>query len=122
LFSVARSSEAAVVGLVVIEPVGGTHSEHNATGHTEVSYQLLPEHWGGYGREAVSAATGWALQNINPAPPVVIAVTQEANKKSRHLLEPIGMTPVDRFVEWDEPQLMYSVDRATLRSDLPRGD
>jgi RimJ/RimL family protein N-acetyltransferase len=81
-----------------------------------VSYQFLPEHWGqGYGREAVSAATAWAMANINPAPPVVIAVTQEANKNSRRLLEAIGMTAIDRFVEWDAPQVMYSVDRAALR-------
>ena len=117
LFSVVRTADASVLGLVVIEPVS-RHSQPIANGHTEVSYQLLPEHWGhGYGREAVSAAITWALANISPAPPVVIAVTQEANKNSRRLLSAIGMTPVESFVEWDAPQLMYSVDRAGLAPD-----
>jgi RimJ/RimL family protein N-acetyltransferase len=115
LFSVVRTADATVLGLVVIEPDSG-HSQPSASGHTEVSYQFLPEHWGhGYGREAVSAATAWAMANINPPPPVVIAVTQEANKNSRRLLEAIGMTAIDRFMEWDAPQVMYSVDRAALR-------
>jgi|HubBroStandDraft_1064217.scaffolds.fasta_scaffold310381_2 RimJ/RimL family protein N-acetyltransferase len=115
LFSVVRSSDEAVLGLVVIEPVSD-HSEPSACGNTEVSYQFLPEYWGhGYGREAVSAAIAWALENISPAPPVVIAVTQEANKNSLRLLEAIGMTPVDRFVEWDAPQVMYSVGHTALR-------
>jgi RimJ/RimL family protein N-acetyltransferase len=115
LFSVVRSADATVLGLVVIEPDSG-HSQPSASDHTEVSYQFLPEHWGhGYGREAVSAVIAWAMANINPAPQAVIAVTQEANKNSRRLLEAIGMSAIDRFVEWDAPQVMYSVDRAALR-------
>ncbi len=122
VFGVVRSSDATVLGMVEIKPVGDTHSEHNATGHTEVGYTLLPECWGrGYGREAVSAATAWALENISPAPPVVIAVTQEANKESCRLLEAIGMTLVAQFVAWDASQLMYSVDRVALRSDVGSG-
>jgi ribosomal-protein-alanine N-acetyltransferase len=86
-------------------------------GQTEVSYLLLPEHWGnGYAREAVSAAVAWALAEAAPAPPVVIAVTQEANDRSRQLLESIGMKPVDMFVEFGAPQVMYSVERAGLRT------
>jgi RimJ/RimL family protein N-acetyltransferase len=122
VFSVVRSSDAAVLGLVEIKPVGDSHSEHNATGHTEVGYTFLPEYWGrGYGREAVSAATAWALENMSPASPAVIAVTQEANKESCRLLEAIGMTLVAQFVAWDASQLMYSVDRVTLRSDMGSG-
>jgi RimJ/RimL family protein N-acetyltransferase len=116
MFSVVRSSDAAVLGMVEIKPVGDTHSEHNAIAHPEVGYTFLPEYWGrGYGREAVSAATAWALENLSPAPPAVIAVTQEANKESCRLLEAIGMTLVAQFVAWDASQLMYSVDRVALR-------
>jgi RimJ/RimL family protein N-acetyltransferase len=115
VFSVVRSSDAAVLGTVEVKPVGDTHSGHNATGHTEVGYMFLPEYWGrGYGREAVSAAAAWALDDLSPAPPVVIAVTQEANKESCRLLEAIGMTLVARFVAWEASQLMYSVDRVAL--------
>ena len=109
IFSVQRRSDGAIVGMIFIEPVG------RKDGQTEVSCQLLPEYWGnGYAREAVSAAIAWALQEIAPAPPAVIAVTQEANARSRRLLESIGMKQVDAFIEFDAPQVMYSVDRARL--------
>ena len=62
----------------------------------------------------MSAATAWALEN-SPAPPAVIAVTQEANKESCRLLEAIGMRLVAQFVAWDASQLMYTVDRTALR-------
>jgi hypothetical protein len=47
---------------------------------------------------------------------VVVAVTQEANDRSRRLLESVGMSLVDSFVEFDAPQVMYLVDRAALRA------
>jgi RimJ/RimL family protein N-acetyltransferase len=76
-----------------------------------VSYQLFPEHWGdGYGREGVAAAVAWAFENITPGPPVVVSVTQVANRQSRRLLEAIGMTEMDKFMEFDAWQVKYSVD------------
>ena len=84
-------------------------------GQAEISYQFLPEHWGqGYGREAVSAVLGWAFEAIVPVPPVVVAVTQAANKASRRLLESVGMTAVGTFEEFGAPQVMYSVDQTSL--------
>lgn len=111
LFCVLRQADDNVLGLVSVEP--GARD-----GKTEVSYQLLPEHWGrGYGREAVAAVTDWAMDTLASVSTEVVAVTQEANVRSRRLLESIGMTPVSRFVEWDAPQVMYSVVRADRRSD-----
>jgi RimJ/RimL family protein N-acetyltransferase len=119
LFSVERSSDKAAFGLVSIDPY--TESDSHAGGDAEVSYQLLPEFWGhGYGRESVAAAVAWAFQNVTPAPPVVIAITQEANRESRRLLEAVGMTQVDRFVEFDAWQVKYSVDSAALRQPADR--
>lgn len=49
--------------------IGGVQleSDPRRDGRTEVSYQLLPEHWGfGYGREAVAAAVGWAREATTP--------------------------------------------------------
>jgi RimJ/RimL family protein N-acetyltransferase len=107
MFSIARLSDDAVFGLIVIDPE--TDPDSHAGGDTEVSYQFLPEFWGhGYAREGVGAAVNWALQNITPAPPAVIAITQEANRRSCHLLEAIGMTQTDRFVEFDAWQVKYS--------------
>ena len=99
-----------VLGLVAITP------DSARGGRAEVSYQFLPEHWGhGYAREAVSAVVTWAQQEISPVRPVV-AVTQEGNDRSRHLLESIGMILTDSFVEFAAPQVMYSIDRAGLRA------
>jgi RimJ/RimL family protein N-acetyltransferase len=110
LFSVARRSDDAVFGLVVIDPE--TDPDSHAGGDTEVSYQFLPEFWGhGYARESVAEAVEWALKNIDPVPPAVIAITQEANRRSCHLLEAIGMTKSDRFVEFDAWQVKYSTRR-----------
>ncbi|MEV5439465.1 GNAT family N-acetyltransferase [Streptomyces sp. NPDC052682] len=94
LLSVVRAEGGVVVGSVLVEP--GARD-----GRTEVSYQLLPEHWGrGYGREAVRAVVAWWPQEV-------VAVTQEANAPSRRLLEELGVVPAERFVEWGEPQVLY---------------
>ncbi|MFI8825457.1 GNAT family N-acetyltransferase [Streptomyces sp. NPDC053431] len=99
---VERASDGVVLGLVTVEPEG-----RNA--ETEVSYQFLPEHWGhGYAREAVAAAVERALEDV----PAVVAVTQEANARSRRLLEAVGMTHAESFVEWDAHQVLYRRERA----------
>ncbi len=103
-FSVVRATDRSVVGLVSVEPCS------RRDGRTEVSYQLLPEHWGrGYGREAVAATVSWTLDAAtSEQPPEVVAVTQKANQRSRRLLESIGMRLIDTFVEWDAEQVMYA--------------
>ncbi|MEU0086589.1 GNAT family N-acetyltransferase [Streptomyces sp. NPDC006274] len=99
----ARRADGAVVGLVTVEL--GARDD----GRTEVSYQLLPEHWGrGYGREAVAAAVAWARGDAPSGAPRVVALTQQANLRSRRLLEALGATVEDMFVEWDEPQVLYA--------------
>ncbi|MEJ8645613.1 GNAT family N-acetyltransferase [Streptomyces sp. MS1.HAVA.3] len=116
-FSVVRVTDMAVVGLVSVEP------SSRRDGRTEVSYQLLPEHWGhGYGREAVAVAVSWALGTVtSERPPEVVAVTQKTNERSRRLLESIGMRLIDTFVEWDAEQVMYSMDTeyAVVERSLP---
>ncbi|MEU0372621.1 GNAT family N-acetyltransferase [Streptomyces sp. NPDC006283] len=102
VFAVARRADDAIVGLVSVEPDA-------RDGRTEVSYQLLPEYWGhGYGGEAVAAAVDWARSNVTSRVPGVTALTQQANARSRRLLERLGATLVDSFVEWDEPQVLYA--------------
>ncbi|BAU81121.1 GCN5-related N-acetyltransferase [Streptomyces laurentii] len=95
--AVERTRDGAVIGLVTVEPDG-------RGGETEVSYQFLPEYWGqGYAREAVAAAVARALEDV----PSVVAVTQEANVRSRRLLEAVGMAHAESFVEWDAHQVLY---------------
>ncbi|MEU8780584.1 GNAT family N-acetyltransferase [Streptomyces sp. NPDC048637] len=110
VFSVTTRDEATVVGSVSIDP------ESRFDGRREVSYGFLPEYWGrGYAREAVAAVVDWALASVVSDNPSVIAVTQEANVRSCRLLEAIGMSHIDSFMEFDAPQAMYSVDRQGLR-------
>ncbi|MFB7275785.1 GNAT family N-acetyltransferase [Streptomyces hydrogenans] len=95
--AVVRAEDGVVLGLVTVEPAG-----HG--GETEVSYQFLPEHWGsGYAREAVAAAVARALETA----PSVVAVTQEANARSRRLLEAVGLEHAASFEEWDARQVLY---------------
>ncbi|MFJ8668738.1 GNAT family N-acetyltransferase [Streptomyces sp. NPDC093600] len=95
--AVVRESDRALLGLVTLE--WGARD-----GETEISYQFLPEHWGhGYAREAVAAAVERALEGT----PSVVAVTQDANDRSRRLLEGIGMTHAVSFEEFDAHQVLY---------------
>ncbi|PBC83719.1 ribosomal-protein-alanine N-acetyltransferase [Streptomyces sp. KS_16] len=109
-FAVTTRQDMTVVGSVLIDQASRFDDRR------EVSYGLLPEHWGrGYAREAVAGVVEWALGNVPSDNPSVIAVTQEANVRSCRLLEAIGMRHIDSFVEFDAPQAMYSVDRQGLR-------
>ncbi len=102
VLAVQRDEDAAFVGMVFVEP-------NMRGGHTEVSYEFLPEHWGnGYGREAVGATVAWALGEVHSDRPGVIAVTQQANLPSRRLLEALGMVHADSFIEGDAEQVLYA--------------
>ncbi|MFG3191825.1 GNAT family N-acetyltransferase [Streptomyces omiyaensis] len=95
--AVVRAEDGVLLGLVTVEAAG-------RGGETEVSYQFLPEHWGnGYAREAVAAVVARVLETV----PSVVAVTQEANDRSRRLLEAVGLEHAGSFVEWDAHQVLY---------------
>ncbi|WP_078592071.1 GNAT family N-acetyltransferase [Streptomyces megasporus] len=114
LFVAVLGVDGPVVGSLLVEP------ESRREGRTEVSYQLLPEHWGrGYGREALAAVVAWALAEVTPERPEVVAVTQEANVRSRRLPEAVGMRRVGGFVEWGAPQALYSTDRGGTATARP---
>ena len=106
LLSVVRRADGRVVGSVLLEP-------YARAGRTEVSYQLLPEHWGhGYAREAVTAVAEWAQAAVPGRD--LVAVTQEANTRSRRLLEGLGAVPVEEFVEFGSPQVLYRLSAAAV--------
>ncbi|CAM5281036.1 GNAT family N-acetyltransferase [Streptomyces narbonensis] len=99
--AVIRIEDDVLLGLVTVEP--GARN-----GETEVSYQFLPEHWGkGYAREAVAAVVSRVLEDA----PSVVALTQEANHRSRRLLEAVGLEHAESFVEWDAHQVLYRLRR-----------
>jgi len=97
--SAVRRTDGQVVGSVLVEP--GARDDR-----TEISYQLLPEHWGhGYAREAMTVAVDWAAAALPGRE--LIAVTQEANTRSRRLLDALGGTLAERFVDFGQPQVLY---------------
>jgi len=60
-FVVVSRTNGTVLGLVTVIP------DSDGGSRAEVSYRLLPEHWGhGYAREAVGAVVTWALREISP--------------------------------------------------------
>ncbi|MFI7410276.1 GNAT family N-acetyltransferase [Streptomyces sp. NPDC049627] len=110
LFTVVTRQGTVTLGSVTIDP------KSRFDGRREVSYSFLPEHWGkGYAREAVTAAVSWSFEHVASDDPSVVAVTQEANSRSRRLLEAIGMRVISTFLEWDAWQVMYAVQSEELR-------
>jgi RimJ/RimL family protein N-acetyltransferase len=72
-------------------------------GELEVSYDLLPEHWGsGLAAEGVAAALGWAWSVTDDES--VIAVTQTANERSLALLARLGFSLECEFEEFGAAQ------------------
>ncbi|MGQ4515012.1 GNAT family N-acetyltransferase [Streptomyces sp. DW26H14] len=105
VFSVTTGERDEVIGTVSVDV-----SERRA-GSWEVAYSFLPEHWGhGYGREAVGAVVRWVLEAAPERDASLIAVTQEANARSRRMLEAVGMRLQDRFVEFGAPQVLYVIE------------
>ena len=97
-----------VIELVGPDVVAGSCSVDRDRGELEVSYQLLPEFVGmGIATEALEALLAWAYREC-PDEDHVIAVTQVANAPSRRLLERLGFTERERFVEYDAQQVLYS--------------
>lgn len=88
----------------------GSVSVSRERGEAEVSYELVPSAWGrGLAAEAVSALLGWLWRHGDDAS--VIAVTQEANARSRALLGRLGFVEERRFVEFGALQVQYRLSR-----------
>ncbi len=89
--------------------VGMVNIEHERDDR-ELSYQILPEHWGnGYAEEACRALLDWAWQTTDS--PSLIAVTQSANAQSLRLLDRLGFTPETTFIEYDAEQTQVRLTR-----------
>jgi RimJ/RimL family protein N-acetyltransferase len=103
-----------LIELVGPDVVAGSCSVERDRGELEVSYQLLPEFHGmGIATEALRALLAWAYVEC-PADDHVIAVTQVANGPSRRMLERLGFTERERFVEHDAPQVLASAPLAAF--------
>jgi RimJ/RimL family protein N-acetyltransferase len=88
-FLITRTRDDRVVGSCMLD---------RDRGELEISYQLLPEHWGhGYAREAVGAVIDWAWNNTDAQH--MVAITQSANAASVRLLQVVGMEASGRYLE-----------------------
>ena len=81
-----------------------------ARGELEVSWVLLPEHWGaGFAYEAVNAVIAWAFEQAPDR--WIIAVTQSADTASCRLAERLGMTREVTFEEHGAEQVQFVLTR-----------
>jgi RimJ/RimL family protein N-acetyltransferase len=98
------------LGLVTLGP--------NRSGDSELSYSFVHQHWGhGYAREATTLAIDWGFDQLGLTR--IVATTQSANARSRRLLESLGMTAGDEFMEFEAVQKTYHLDAAAWRSTGP---
>jgi [ribosomal protein S5]-alanine N-acetyltransferase len=77
----------------------------------EVAYMLTPTVWGhGYATEAARACLTYGFEKLQLDR--IIGVTQEANRRSQHVLEKVGMHHVGNLRKWDASQRLYELTRA----------
>lgn len=92
------------------DAVWGSCRFDRGRGELEVSYDLLPEHWGsGLAFEGVGAALDWVWSATDDES--VIAVTQTANEPSLALLERLGFAPDVEFEEFGAAQSQLCLSR-----------
>ena len=98
----ATRGDSKFLGLVVLDA-------HHDEIDTEVSYLVLPEHWGrGYATCAVRSALHHAFRVIGLAR--VLAETQARNLPSVRLLQRVGMLPLRHVVRFGEFQSVYAME------------
>ena len=79
----------------------------------EISYQLMPEHWGnGLATEVVSRVLSYAFDDLKHER--IVAETQSANVASRRLLEKIGMIEEKVLERFGEQQALYACFASNL--------
>lgn len=100
LFAVLDKNNKDVIGLC-----GPHYSEEMII---EISYMFFPQLWGrGFAREALIASIDYVFRVLKVD--TIIAITQEANLKSCHLLQKIGMQHINNFERYDATQRTYRI-------------
>jgi RimJ/RimL family protein N-acetyltransferase len=83
---------------------------HHSEDGLEISYMFFPNHWGqGFAREAALACLNYGFTVLNAE--FIISVTQEANQRSCHLLESMGMKLTRTLERFNELQRLYNLSR-----------
>lgn len=75
----------------------------------ELCYMFFSEFWGkGFAREAAKACIDYGFHTLKLNQ--IIAITQEANIKSRQLLQTIGMEYIRSFELFNAQQFLFTID------------
>lgn len=91
------------IGLIGLQDVSFKAAFNEVTPAVEIGWRLDFNHWGkGYATEAAKASLKYGFETINLEE--IVAITAIQNKRSRHVMEKIGMRydPKDDF---DHPRL-----------------
>lgn len=90
------------------EVIGICGPHHSDEKDIEISYMFFPQFWGkGFAQESIIATIDYCFKMLNLE--TVIAITQEANRRSCRLLEKIGMKHTNSFERFDAIQRKYQV-------------
>ena len=99
-FAVVEKNNKEIIGIC-----GPHHSEEE---NIEISYMFFPQFWGkGFAQESVIVTIDYCFKILNLE--TLIAITQEANRRSCRLLEKIGMKHTNSFERFDAIQRKYKV-------------
>ena len=83
----------------------------------EISYMFFPAIWGqGRATEAVSASLNHGFDHLRFEK--IIAITQEANRRSCRLLEKVGMHHLHNICLWNATQRVYEITRVWWLGNL----
>lgn len=81
---------------------------HHSDEGIEISYMFFPEYWGkGFAKEAALATINYGFNIVKLDR--IIAITQEANYRSRRLLENMGMKHINTFLRFNAIQSEYEL-------------
>jgi len=88
--------------------VAGICGLHHSEDGIELSYMFFPIFWGrGWASEAANACLDFGFNILKLQS--IIAITQEANQKSCHLLEKTGMHHKANLSRFNAPQRLYEL-------------
>ena len=100
---VALKADGTLIGKCGLAPIETEVAPAELKQAVQVGWTLRADYWGkGYAREAAEASIGWAVAN-RPGRPI-FAITSVGNRRSRGLMERLGMQR-DLEMDFDHPDV-----------------
>ncbi|MFG1929008.1 GNAT family N-acetyltransferase [Cryptosporangium sp. NPDC048952] len=95
----------------------GSRDLRRKRGPWEISYQFDRAHWGlGLASETLAVLVAWFFAATDED--LLIAVTQDANRRSARLLERAGALAAGSFRQYDAVQRQYEIRRGSLPASV----